>query len=98
MAYAVYRRLSAEQPPEPSARLGVRLRLGLRRRRPRRLALARLVGAGDPATPARAQLLEQLCGIAGNELDLVRAGQLRLDPVGRLARATPRAQLLDHVQ
>ena len=59
--------------------------------------LARLVVAEHPAATARAQLLEQLGGVAGDELDLVGLGQLRLDPVRRVARPAPCAQLLQHV-
>src|SRR2546421_3648757 len=47
--------------PEPAALRRLRFRLGLRLGW-RRL-LARLAGAGDPAAPARPQLVEQLPGL-----------------------------------
>src|SRR5512132_1258106 len=97
MVLRVYRRLSAEQPAKPSLPLGLRVGLGLQGRGARGLVLARLVAAEHPAAPARAQLLEQLGGVAGDELDLVRLRQLGLDAVGGVALAAPRAELLQHV-
>src|SRR5215211_6673483 len=99
MGFGVYRGLRPEQPAEPSSLLGLRLwlRLDGSRRRARRLVLARLGAAEDPAATARPQLLEQRACLVRGEHDLVGLCELRLDAVGGAAGAAARAQLLQDV-
>ena len=74
-----------------AARLGLGLGLGSRG------ALTRGGGSEDPAPAARAQLLEELLGLAPREDDLVALGQLRFQPVDRVAASSPHAQLLHYL-